>query len=53
LDARAALVTRILTEVRSYYRLDSDIKARWTKLGRIQGLLDAGRILGYWSRDDL
>ena len=38
---------RIIIEVRAYYRLDSDVRARWTKLGRIQGLLE--RVMGLWS----
>jgi hypothetical protein len=46
--SRARLVSRIELEARAYFNADSTMKAiRW---GGLLGLLEAGVVLGYWSR---
>jgi hypothetical protein len=46
--SHARLVSRIELEARAYRNADSTMKA--ILMGRVLGLLEAGAVLGYWSR---
>jgi hypothetical protein len=46
--SRARLVSRIEIEARAYH--NADYTTREIRWGRLLGLLEAGVVLGYWSR---
>ena len=46
--SRARLVSRIEIEARAYR--NADYTTRDMRMGRVLGLLEAGAVLGYWSR---